>query len=81
VAVIGSMKVVTSSERRTRPELVQPGDREWVTGIQSVYTARSCTPLLSSTKGASTSLRGTRRLEYRVIGSSQCLRMAGQIIR
>jgi hypothetical protein len=28
IGVIGSMKVVTGAERRARPELVQPGDRE-----------------------------------------------------
>jgi hypothetical protein len=28
-----SSKVITGSERRTRLELVQPGDREWVTVI------------------------------------------------
>jgi hypothetical protein len=33
MGVIGSMKVVTGSERRTRPKLIQPGDREWVTII------------------------------------------------
>ena len=33
MGVIGSIKVVTGSERRTRPNLIQPGDREWVTVI------------------------------------------------
>ena len=28
MGVIGSMKVVTGAERRARPELVQPSDRE-----------------------------------------------------
>ena len=28
MGVIGSIKVVTGSERRTRPNLIQPGDRE-----------------------------------------------------
>jgi hypothetical protein len=39
IGVIGSMKVVTSAERRARPELIQPGDREWVTVIQSICAA------------------------------------------
>jgi hypothetical protein len=30
MGVIRTIKVVTSSERRTRPQLVQLGDREWV---------------------------------------------------
>jgi hypothetical protein len=33
------MKVVTGSERRTRPTLVQLGNREWVTVIQSICAA------------------------------------------
>jgi hypothetical protein len=33
MGVIGSMKVVTGSERRSRPDLIQLGDREWVTVI------------------------------------------------
>ena len=33
MGVIGLMKVVTGAERRAQPELVQPGDREWVTVI------------------------------------------------
>ena len=28
IGVIGSIKVVTGSEHRTRPNLIQPGDRE-----------------------------------------------------
>ena len=39
MGVFGSMKVVTGSERRTRPNLIQPGDREWVTVIQSICAA------------------------------------------
>ena len=39
MGVIGLMKVVTGAERRTQPELVQPGDREWVTVIQSICAA------------------------------------------
>ncbi len=33
------MKVVTGAERRARPELIQPGDREWVTVIRSICAA------------------------------------------
>jgi hypothetical protein len=33
MGVIGSMKVITGAERRTRLELIQLGDREWVTVI------------------------------------------------
>ena len=36
MGVIGSMKVVTGSERRRRPDLIQPGNREWVTVIQGI---------------------------------------------
>lgn len=45
------MKVVTGSERRTRPNLVQPGDREWVTVIQSICAAGYATPPFIIYKG------------------------------
>ncbi|KAK1920508.1 hypothetical protein P3342_002808 [Pyrenophora teres f. teres] len=51
MGVIGSMKVVTGSERRTRPNLVQPGDREWVTVIQSICAAGHATPPFIIYKG------------------------------
>jgi hypothetical protein len=51
MGVIGSMKVVTGSERRARPDLVQPGDREWVTVIQSVCAAGHATPPFIIYKG------------------------------
>ncbi|OWY51599.1 putative transposase [Alternaria alternata] len=36
IGVGGSVKVVTASERRSRPLGVQPGDREWVTLIAGI---------------------------------------------
>jgi hypothetical protein len=33
MGVIGLIQVVTGAERRARPELVQLGNREWVTVI------------------------------------------------
>ena len=39
MGVIGSMKVVTGLEKRRRPDLIQPGNREWVTIIQSICAA------------------------------------------
>jgi hypothetical protein len=44
MGIIGSMKVVTGAERRARPALVQPGDREWVTVIQSICAAGYAIP-------------------------------------
>jgi hypothetical protein len=43
MGVIRSMKVITGAERRTRPDLIQPGDREWVTVIQSICAAGNAT--------------------------------------
>ncbi|KAF1929905.1 DDE-domain-containing protein, partial [Didymella exigua CBS 183.55] len=43
--------VVTGLERRAQPELVQPGDREWVTVIQSICAARYATPPFIIYKG------------------------------
>jgi hypothetical protein len=51
MGVIGSTKAVTGAERRTRPELVQPGDRESVTVIQSVCAAEYATPPFIIYKG------------------------------
>ena len=51
MGIIGSMKVVTGSERRTRPQLVQPGDREWVTVIQSICAAGYAIPPFIIYKG------------------------------
>ena len=51
MGVIGSMKVVTGSERRTKPTLTQPGDREWVTVIQSICANRYATPPFIIYKG------------------------------
>jgi hypothetical protein len=51
MGVIGSMKVVTGSERRTRPNLIQPGNREWVTNIQSICAAGYATPPFIIYKG------------------------------
>jgi hypothetical protein len=51
MGVIGSMKVVTGAERRTRPNLIQPGDREWVTVVQSICAAGYATPPFIIYKG------------------------------
>lgn len=51
MGVIGSMKVVTGAERRAKPDLIQPGDREWVTAIQSVCAAGYVTPPFIIYKG------------------------------
>ena len=51
MGVIGSMKVVTGSERRARPDLVQPGDREWTTVIQSICATGHATPPFIIYKG------------------------------
>jgi hypothetical protein len=51
MGVIGIMKVVTGSERRARPDLIQPGDREWVTLIQSICAAGYTTPPFIIYKG------------------------------
>jgi len=39
MGIIGSQLVVTASERRGRPKLIQPGDREWITVIQGICAA------------------------------------------
>jgi hypothetical protein len=51
IGVIGSMKVVTGSERCSWPNLVQPGNREWVTVIQSICAAGYAIPPFIIYKG------------------------------
>jgi hypothetical protein len=51
MGIIGSMKVVTGAERRARPELVQPGNRKWVTVIQSICAAGYTIPPFIIYKG------------------------------
>lgn len=51
IGVIGSIKVVIGLERRIRPNLIQPGDREWVTVIQSICAIGYATPPFIIYKG------------------------------
>jgi len=51
IGIIGSMKVIIGLERHTRPNLIQPGDREWVTVIQSICAAGYTTPPFIIYKG------------------------------
>ncbi|KAF1923574.1 uncharacterized protein M421DRAFT_425635 [Didymella exigua CBS 183.55] len=51
IGVIGLIKVVTGAERRAQPKLVQPGDWEWVTVIQSICAAGYATPPFIIYKG------------------------------
>jgi hypothetical protein len=44
-------KVVTTAERRGRPKLVQPGNREWVTGIEAVSAEGQSIPPFIIVKG------------------------------
>jgi hypothetical protein len=81
MGVIGSMKVVTGAERCARPELVQPGDREWVTVIQNICTAGYATPPFIVYKGRVCFLPSTRRQIYSAIRSIQSLRAAGLTTR
>ena len=51
IGIISSMKVVIGSERHIRPNLIQPGDWEWVTVIQSICTTGYTTLLFIIYKG------------------------------
>jgi hypothetical protein len=44
MGVISTTMVVTSSERRGKPNLAQPGDREWVSVIQSINSRGEAIP-------------------------------------
>jgi len=51
MGVIESIKVVTGSERYTRPTLTQLGNHKWVTVIQSICAAGHATPPFIIYKG------------------------------
>jgi cytochrome b subunit of formate dehydrogenase len=51
MGVISSIKVIIGLERYTRPKLVQPGDWEWVTIIQSICAAGYAIPPFIMYKG------------------------------
>jgi hypothetical protein len=51
LSMLGSVNVLVGKERRTRPNLVQPGDREWVTVIQSICAAGYAIPPFIIYKG------------------------------
>jgi DDE superfamily endonuclease len=51
MGIIGSMKVVIGLERRMRPNLIQPGDWEWVIVIQGICAAGYTTLLFIIYKG------------------------------
>ncbi|KAJ8118479.1 hypothetical protein OPT61_g560 [Boeremia exigua] len=63
IGVALSLKVVTGSERRARPELVQLGDRKWVTVIESICAA-STRRQIYHTIGSSQSLRTAGQTTY-----------------
>ena len=44
MGMISTTMVVTSSERRSKPSLAQPGDREWVSVIQSINSRGETIP-------------------------------------
>jgi DDE superfamily endonuclease/Tc5 transposase DNA-binding domain/helix-turn-helix, Psq domain len=46
MGVISTAKVVTRAERKGRPTLTQPGNREWVTAIETIRADRTIIPLM-----------------------------------
>ena len=51
MGVISTTKVVTGSERAGRPVSIQPGNREWVTVIESVSSTGWSLPPIVIFKG------------------------------
>ena len=78
MGVIRSIKVVTGLERRTRPQLVQPSDREQVTVIQSICAARYAIPPFIIYKGR---VHISVQYEEADIPRNQSLRIDGQTMR
>jgi hypothetical protein len=78
---IDSMKVVTGKERRTQPELVQPGDCKWVTVIQSICAAGYATPPWIIYKGRIHISTWYKEVDIRASESSQSLSTVGSTMR
>jgi len=51
MGILGTTTVVTSSDRTTKPKLVQPGNREWVTVIQGINSQGWAVPPFIVFKG------------------------------
>ena len=51
MGILGTTTVVTSSDRTTKPKLVQPGNREWVTVIQGINSQGWAVPPFIIFKG------------------------------
>ena len=46
MGTIATARVITRAERTSRPSLVQPGNREWVTAIETINAAGWVLPLM-----------------------------------
>jgi len=51
MGILGTTTVVTSSDRTTKPKLIQPGNREWVTVIQAINSQNWTVPPFLVFKG------------------------------
>jgi hypothetical protein len=51
MGILGTTTVVTSSDRTTKPKLIQPGNREWVTVIQGINSQGWAVPPFLVFKG------------------------------
>lgn len=51
MGILGTTTVVTSSDRTTKPKLIQPGNREWVTVIQGINSQGWAVPPFIVFKG------------------------------
>jgi hypothetical protein len=84
MGMMSSGIVITSVERHGKPKLVQPGNREWVTVLQSYR--RSVQKVgqsshLSLLRANITLLIGTKKATFRATGLLPRPKMAGQIMR
>ena len=46
MGMIATARVVTQAERQSRPNLVQPGNRKWVTAIETISASGWVLPLM-----------------------------------
>lgn len=44
MGIVATAKVITQADKRSRPSLVQPGNREWVTAIETINASGRVLP-------------------------------------
>ncbi|EED22381.1 conserved hypothetical protein [Talaromyces stipitatus ATCC 10500] len=80
MGLCATAKVITGSDRYARPNLLQPGNREWVTAIEAVNSTGWALPSYMIFKATTIISKAGLRLFHK-IGDLILVKMAGQQMR